>query len=587
MATKNTLKQGSKGSDVKELQTTLINAGYDVGSSGADGIFGTKTAEAVKAYQKANGLSVDGIVGSQTWGSLSGSSNNNANANVVDTKVADEPTSKYGVGGVSDELMDKGNNNPFVASDKQNELDNRLTEQGKVLEGIANKKDLIDSGTMATINSSFSASQSYRDAMEYTNQLLAKLSSGRTSYTSQVEAMMDKIMNREDFEYDVDSDQLFQQALASAMNSGKTAMQDTIGQASALTGGYGSTYATSAGNQAYNAFIEDAYNNLPEYYQMALQAYQMEGEEMYNQLGMFVDADNREYQRTYDAWSANFANAESMYNKEYGQWQDSVNNAFQSANLQLNEYGTRLDASSKLYDVYANQANTNYQREYQSWADEVAQAQNMINILHGDWQYDTNLQYQKDRDAVADAQWEKSYALEVQKAKSSGSRSRGGNPKTSQFKLTDTEINKCKEIMANGGTTDDVLDYLYAKGNLPSTEEDFAILDTVLGINANGDANGEQSSSVNATLKGFRVKENDNFDVTINNTDYRVENHGKVEDETTINKLNKMGKADGSVFTYNGDAYVKYAGGYFKVGATSIFGVETKGYQSLLDALKK
>jgi hypothetical protein len=48
------------------------------------------------------------------------------------------------------------------------------------------------------------------------------------------------------------------------MNSGKSAMQDTIGQASALTGGYGSTYATSAGNQAYNAFIEDAYNNLPE-----------------------------------------------------------------------------------------------------------------------------------------------------------------------------------------------------------------------------------------------------------------------------------------------------------------------------------
>ena len=85
---------------------------------------------------------------------------------------------------------------------------------------------------------------------------------------------MTQIQNREDFEYDVDKDPLFQQALASAMNSGKTAMQDTIGQASALTGGYGSTYATSVGNQAYNAYIEDAYNNLPEYYNMALQAYQ-------------------------------------------------------------------------------------------------------------------------------------------------------------------------------------------------------------------------------------------------------------------------------------------------------------------------
>ena len=261
-------------------------------------------------------------------------------------------------------------------------------------------------------------------------------------------------------------------------NSGKTAMQDTIGQASALTGGYGSTYATSAGNQAYNAFIEDAYNNIDEYYRMAMEAYQMEGEEMFNQLGMFVDADNREYQRTYDAWSANFANAESMYNKEYGQWQDSVKNAFHSANLQLNEYGTRLDASSKLYDVYANQANTNYQREYQSWADEVAQAQNMINILHSDWQYDTNLQYQKDRDAVADAQWEKSYALEekytnaqIAKMNSSGGGG-GGTKKTSDSipseitkevkaaKNNEARLNYVADLVDKGYLTDEQGSYL-------------------------------------------------------------------------------------------------------------------------------
>jgi hypothetical protein len=450
MATYNTIKQGSKGSDVKALQTALINAGYDVGSSGADGIFGSKTAAAVKSYQKANGLYVDGIVGNKTWGTLN-SSSNKADTK-VETKVADEPTSKYNVGGVSDDLMDKSYNNPFKPSDKQTELDDRLNKQGTVLEGLVSKKELIDSGTMATINSSFSASSSYHEAMRYTNELLAKLSSGRTSYTDDVEAMMNKILNRESFEYDVDSDQLFQQALASAMNSGKTAIQDTIGQASALTGGYGSTYATSAGNQAYNAFIEDAYNNLPEYYQMALQAYQMEGEEMYNQLGMFVDADNREYQRTYDAWNANFANAESMYNKEYGQWQDSVNNAFQSANLQLNEYGTRLDANAKLYDVYSNEANTNYQREYQNWADSVSQAQNMVNTLRDDWQFDTNLSYQKGRDAVYDSQWEKDYALKVANMKSSGSGGSGGSGgKVKTSTLTDSEIKNLVDVYLKAG----------------------------------------------------------------------------------------------------------------------------------------
>ena len=64
------LGYGSSGSDVRELQNALIAAGYDVGNTGADGIFGAKTQAAVKQYQQDNGLSVDGIAGVQTQGSL-------------------------------------------------------------------------------------------------------------------------------------------------------------------------------------------------------------------------------------------------------------------------------------------------------------------------------------------------------------------------------------------------------------------------------------------------------------------------------------------------------------------------------------
>lgn len=64
------LAYGSSGQDVRELQKALIAAGYDVGSSGADGIIGEKTAAAIKAYQRDNGLSVDGVAGTQTQGSL-------------------------------------------------------------------------------------------------------------------------------------------------------------------------------------------------------------------------------------------------------------------------------------------------------------------------------------------------------------------------------------------------------------------------------------------------------------------------------------------------------------------------------------
>lgn len=59
-----TLKNGSKGSAVSELQTLLNKLGYNCGN--VDGIFGAKTENAVRAYQAAKGLTVDGKAGEQT-----------------------------------------------------------------------------------------------------------------------------------------------------------------------------------------------------------------------------------------------------------------------------------------------------------------------------------------------------------------------------------------------------------------------------------------------------------------------------------------------------------------------------------------
>lgn len=67
----NTIKKGSKGEDVKVLQTKL---GLTV-----DGIFGSLTEEAVKGFQKKNGFTVDGIVGPKTWAALG----------ITDTKCID------------------------------------------------------------------------------------------------------------------------------------------------------------------------------------------------------------------------------------------------------------------------------------------------------------------------------------------------------------------------------------------------------------------------------------------------------------------------------------------------------------------
>ena len=68
--TRPTLKRGSKGDAVKELQTLLAGMGYDLGPCGIDGDFGRATQAAVKQYQTDVGLNPDGVCGPATWGKL-------------------------------------------------------------------------------------------------------------------------------------------------------------------------------------------------------------------------------------------------------------------------------------------------------------------------------------------------------------------------------------------------------------------------------------------------------------------------------------------------------------------------------------
>ena len=64
------LKKGMSGSDVRELQLNMLKLGYVLPKYGADGGYGTETVEAVKSFQKKNGLEADGVYGSNTHKSL-------------------------------------------------------------------------------------------------------------------------------------------------------------------------------------------------------------------------------------------------------------------------------------------------------------------------------------------------------------------------------------------------------------------------------------------------------------------------------------------------------------------------------------
>lgn len=59
-----------KDNNVKIIQENLMEKGYMVGSYEADGYFGTATFNAIKKFQRDNGLMVDGIVGKETWDRL-------------------------------------------------------------------------------------------------------------------------------------------------------------------------------------------------------------------------------------------------------------------------------------------------------------------------------------------------------------------------------------------------------------------------------------------------------------------------------------------------------------------------------------
>ncbi|MBC8529550.1 peptidoglycan-binding protein [Christensenellaceae bacterium NSJ-44] len=65
-----TIRRGSKGEAVREMQQLLIAAGYALPKYGADGSFGAESEEALRKFQEANGLAVDGICGPKTWAAL-------------------------------------------------------------------------------------------------------------------------------------------------------------------------------------------------------------------------------------------------------------------------------------------------------------------------------------------------------------------------------------------------------------------------------------------------------------------------------------------------------------------------------------
>lgn len=99
-------------------------------------------------------------------------------------------------------------------------------------------------------------------------------------YAKMSKEYMDQYLTRKPFEFDVNADILYQQYRKQAAESGRMAMEDTMARAAAMTGGYVSSFAQAAGQQALQKELDAADQMIPELYQLARSRYDAEGQDL-------------------------------------------------------------------------------------------------------------------------------------------------------------------------------------------------------------------------------------------------------------------------------------------------------------------
>lgn len=177
--------------------------------------------------------------------------------------------------------------------------------------------------------------EDYRDSVSkdrYEDILSQKPEAYESAYRREMEDILDRLENREDFSYSLDDDILYRQYRDSYMSAGRMAMEDVSGQAAALTGGYGSTYAVSASAGAYENYLSKLSEKIPELYQLSRQAYDAEGDELYRLYSLYLDADRQDYERYRDSVS----DWQEERDRYYGEYLDELETA-------RDDYYDRLD----------------------------------------------------------------------------------------------------------------------------------------------------------------------------------------------------------------------------------------------------
>ena len=136
-----------------------------------------------------------------------------------------------------------------------------------------------------------------------------------SNYTSAIKDNLTKVIGNGRFSYNADSDKLFGQYKDSYEKAGRKAMEDTVGNASLLTGGYANSYAVTAGQQAYNEYMQKLSDKIPELEKRAYERYRDDEDSAYRRLGTLMELENTDYSRYRDEVGDYNANRQFEYNK--------------------------------------------------------------------------------------------------------------------------------------------------------------------------------------------------------------------------------------------------------------------------------
>ena len=214
----------------------------------------------------------------------------------------------------------------IFGEETQRAVHNYQTEKGLNVDGIVGKNTwgALGATDKTYFNNTYNNYVKSDVVTQAENALNAQLAQKPGAYQSQWQTQLDdtikKILGREKFSYDLNGDALYQQYKDKYQKQGKMAMMDTMGQAAAMTGGYGNSYAQSVGQQAYNAQLENLNDIVPELYQMAYDQYNQEGQDLYNQYSMLGAQEEKDYGRHRDKvtdWQTERSYLTGRYDTEY------------------------------------------------------------------------------------------------------------------------------------------------------------------------------------------------------------------------------------------------------------------------------